>query len=231
MQGIKNGVIWALLWIVFIGLTTGVGIIIFGAYASLVFFGSGKRAESARKKLLNVIMDGEKILTIGIQHRLFALINRRELLAITDSRVILFKRAILGGFSMRDMQWKDLHDATLEENIFPKYCGSNILFEWIDRSCAPIKVLGLFSSSAVEIYIKSQQQEQSWEEKRRIRSIEEVRAASGGLTIKGKDFGELNKSSQNITENLEDIKSLLDRGIISDAEFNEIKSKLLSSIR
>jgi hypothetical protein len=92
------------------------------------------------------------------------------------------------------------------------------------------------------VYKYAQDQEQAWEEKRRIREIEEVRAAAGGTYItqaSTPDYPATNSSQEkasltgtaSIVEELRKAKDLLDQEIISDAEFNELKSKILNQGR
>ncbi len=153
------------------------------------------------------------------------------MVAITNSRLIVLNRGVLGGFKMKDIQWKDLHDAKLKQNILSGMCGSNINFEHLNEAVGELHVKGIPNSEASEIYSKAQAEEQAWEEKRRIREIEDVRAASGGTVI---HTGATNQSSEqagrgeNILKQIEDAKKLLDQGVISDAEFQEMKAKILS---
>ena len=54
----------------------------------------------------------------GINQRPFALFQE-ETIAVTNSRIIKLTRRLLGGYEMPDCQWKDLLDATLDENVLP----------------------------------------------------------------------------------------------------------------
>src|SRR5690349_8159101 len=87
------------------------------AYWALVIRGLEARRQVAIEKLASTLMTNEQKLADAIQMRLCALTSRRLLVAATGSRVILIRRPMLGGFSMQDYQWKDLHDATLSENV------------------------------------------------------------------------------------------------------------------
>ena len=72
-------------------------------------------------------------------------------------------------------------------------------------------------------------EEQAWEEKRRIRTIEEVRAAAGGVVVNNAPAPSENKSGGNrMLEEIQKAKELLDSGAVSDAEFQEMKSKILA---
>ena len=81
------------------------------------------------------------------------------------------------------------------------------------------------------IYSNAQAQEQAWEEKRRIRAIEETRAAAGGVYVNtgptaAPEVGK--KDTASLVDELISLKKLLDTGAITDVEFNEMKSKIIA---
>lgn len=129
MGGIINGIVWAILWLFIVSLTLGVGLLIFIPYLLFTFTGANKRLASAKKTLNSTLMSSENIISESIQKRVFALWGRRKVLAITQSRIIIVDRGVLGGFKMKDIQWKDLSDAKLNQNVLPNYCGSNLMFK------------------------------------------------------------------------------------------------------
>ena len=97
------------------------GIILFiffaGIYYYLVFRNQNQRVKKANTKLLDYLIEGESIVVKGLDTRPFALFKRRQIFAVTNSRIIRLKRKILGGFDMLDYQWKDLKDAQISENV------------------------------------------------------------------------------------------------------------------
>lgn len=226
MTGVFNIILLVFLAIILMPLTLGLHIPI---YWFAVFFGAHQRIAKAQKKLEDTLMQGESLVTQGMQKRPFAFFSRRKLVGITNSRIIMISRGLLGGFTMKDFQWKDLHNAKVSENVLSNLCGSNLIFSAINES---ISVPGVENTAAISIYKKAQAEEQAWEEKRRIRNLEERRAASGGVIV---NSGQANssyesggKGSGSVTEEIEKAKKLLDSGAINDAEFQEIKSKILS---
>src|SRR5689334_3529404 len=102
--------------------TLGVGLIV---WLLAVVVGAEARAARAQDTLNRTLMSGETVIARAIQHRVFALFRRRAVIAITSSRILMVQRGLLGGFKMADMQWKDLKDVRLEENILPGICGAN----------------------------------------------------------------------------------------------------------
>lgn len=217
------------LWLVIGGMTFGVGLIVFPiAYWFLVIRGADARADIARQKLQSTLMKDEKVIATAIQNRIAALLVRRELVAITSSRIITIDRSWFGGFTMRDYQWKDLRDAKLHENIFPTLFGSNIEFH-VGAGSDEMHINSIPSNVASAIYSHAQSEEQAWEEKRRVRALEETRAASGGIAIhSGVPGAGGSAAGTSMMDELSKAKGLFDSGAISDAEYQEIKAKVLA---
>jgi hypothetical protein len=241
MTPLANFARFVLLWLAilvaaFLGLQW-LGILVVAALGLLYWFlvvrGSEARRATALEKLASTLMTSEQNLGDAIQLRLCALTSRRLVVATTTSRVILIKRPLLGGFTMEDYQWKDLHDATLSENLLPNVFGSRLTFsirrEGQTEPEGKIVADGLDARVASRLYTAAQDQEQAWEEKRRVRTMEEARASSGGITL-GSYSGAASAGAPggSALEEIERAKKLLDTGAISDAEFNEIKAKILS---
>ena len=150
---------------------------------------------------------------------------------------------------MQDIQWKDLQDAEISENVLPDLCGSSLSFAFrkhdfgsrvnaqrgASRTASgmpSIVVAGVPCDEARAIYSNAQAQEQAWEEKRRIRAIEETRAAAGGVYLNtGAGASDVPvKEGQSLVEQLSGLKKLLDSGAITDVEFNEMKSKIIARV-
>lgn len=226
MAGVFNILLMVFLAIISLPFTLGLVIPI---YWLAVFFGAPQRIAKAEKKLEDTLMQGETLVSQGMQQRPFAFFSRRKLVGITNSRIIMISRGLLGGFKMQDFQWKDLHDAKISENVLSNFCGSNLAFNAMNQD---ISVPGVENAAATSIYKKAQAEEQAWEEKRRIRGLEEKRAAAGGVIVNSgqahSGYETAGKGSISITEEIEKAKKLQDDGAINDAEFQEIKSKILS---
>ncbi len=228
-QVLKQALILVVLWLVIGAITIGWGLVVFPiVYWALVIRGADARADKARQKLQSTLMKDEKVVATAVQNRIAALLMRRELVAITSSRVITITRSWFGGFTMRDYQWKDLRDAKLEENILPGLLGSNLKFN-VGAKSTEIHINSIPSNVASEIYSHAQSEEQAWEEKRRVRALEETRAASGGVTVHSGAPGVGGSSAAtSMLDELAKAKALFDGGAISDAEYQEIKAKILA---
>lgn len=252
MRGIANIIGTIFLWIVATAVTFGTALVLVPIYLLCVFAGAKKREAKFHEKVRSTAMRDETIAHEALEYRPYALLGRRIGIAVTNSRIISIRRKLLGGFKMRDQQWKDLKDVTIDENIMPGLFGSSMTFEFRPESGAqPIVIYGINSKIASEIYAFAQAQEHAWEEKMRVRDLEEKRAMAGGVNFHSSPamaatpnyamqepgFGsgrliEAVPSSggamDGAASEIARAKSLFDSGAISDAEFQEIKSKILS---
>jgi hypothetical protein len=193
------------------------------------------RLNKALEHLNSVLVSGETLEAWAIQRRLFALTNRRILIAATSGRFIQIKRGLLGGYDMTDFRWQDLGDARIKvgifgADIFMKIYGSTDLA--ISKDSNQILVLpGFRKEQAEKIYRLAQAQDQSWREKRRIRELEELRAKSGGVTI-GTNTGsqQQGNASDDAASKLEQAKQMLEKKLITDSEYESIKARIISGL-
>ena len=231
MGGLLNLVAYGLIGLV--ALVSIWGIIPFALLAFFTFKGAEKRADMALGQLSTTLMPRETLEAQALQSRVFALWQRRAAIGITNSRILIVRRGFFGGFKMSDIQWKDLADVTLEQNVLPDLCGSNLNFKHFNSATGLIHAHGIESGVASIIYSNAQEQEQAWEEKRRVRRMEEVRAAAGGVTVHNAHPAAASSSAKagtsSMIEEITKAKGLLDAGVISDAEFNEMKAKILAA--
>ena len=242
MSGLYNIFLAIFLWLIVFLISSINGyfggsillVVILPIYYFLVFKDSKQRSRKAMEKLDGTLMKDENIMHKGIDKRPFALFSRRSVFAVTNSRIINLQRGLIGGYTMRDYQWKDLEDAKISENVLPEICGSTLTFTF---SQFPLIMVYPDLKTASDIYKVAQLQEQAWEEKRRIREMEETRAQAGGISIGNTattsptgstSNNDKSMSTSDIADELLKIKELLDKGILSDVEFQEMKSKILS---
>tara|TARA_B100000902_G_C27089391_1_gene803044 strand:- start:101 stop:847 length:747 start_codon:yes stop_codon:yes gene_type:complete len=242
MSGLFNIALAVFIWVVlFLGSSLNgyyegslLCVLFLPIYYFFVFNDAKQRTRKAMVKLDNTLMKDEAIIYKGIDKRPFALFSRRSVFAVTNSRIINLQRGLLGGYEMMDYQWKDLKDVQISENVLPGICGSTLTFSFFK---SPWIIVYPDLKTASEIYKVAQLQEQAWEEKRRIRDMEETRAQAGGISIGNtgapsptglSSSNNKSMSTSDIADELIKIKDLLDKGILSDVEFQEMKSKILS---
>ena len=227
MGGVIKIIQFIVIWVLIAIATRGYGLFLFPLYYWLVFVGGEARVQKAQAKLQSILMKDEVVIASGLQQRLFALFTRRMLVAITSSRLIEIRRSQLGGFDMKDYQWKDLRDAHMSENIIPNIFGAKLSLV-VRSGNEDIMIDGLPSPVASTIYSHAQAQEQEWEEKNRIRDLEEKRAMSGAAVVNVGGQGGPTLDEGDLFASLEKAKKLFDTGVISDAEYQELKAKIIS---
>jgi hypothetical protein len=186
--------------------------------------------------LQSLLIPGERLECHAIQHRLFALTHRRLVVGATSGRLIAVQRGLISGFTTQDVRWQDLRDAQLQVGII----GATLTVTadpGEDLAGAPgntrlLRFGGLRKDQAQEVYRACQFQEQSWREKRRVRELEEMRAKSGGVHL-----GAMPGASGGGTEQprspqarLQRAKEMLDQGLLTDAEYEQVKARILGEL-
>jgi hypothetical protein len=185
----------------------------------------------------SLLIPGERLESHAVQRRLFALIHRRLVVAATSGRLIAVARRLLSGFTVQDVRWQDLQDAQLQVGIFGATLtvtadqGNDLAgAEGVPRVLA---FTGLRKDQAQEVYRACQFQEQSWREKRRVRELEELRAKSGGVHlggVPGAASGGEADAPRSPQARLQRARDMLDQGLLSDAEYEQVKARILGEL-
>jgi len=188
--------------------------------------------------LRGMLIPGEEIEAMAIQRRLFALRHRRRAVAATSGRLIVVHRNLIGGFTPIDCRWQDVRDSAVTVGTFgatltiAAYRSNDLATE--EGPPTMITVTGLRKAEAQEVYRVCQARAQAWREKRRIRELEEMRAKSGGMQFgSGGMSGGGGGAADGINspvERLQRAKDMLQSGLLNDAEFEQIKAKILAEL-
>jgi hypothetical protein len=208
---------------------------------------SDSGAAAARADLETVLVSGESVVAFALQHRLFALVHRRLLAAATSGRFLLLTRRLLGGYDLTGVRWQDIRDAGLTVGMVSATVRIAFSANLSDTAGGEgdtrvIRVAGLRKEPAQALYRECQAQEQSWREKRRVRSIEEMRARAGGVQIatgiypQGGPERPLELPSggppqpDEPTQRLNRAREMLNLGLITDSEYWAIKAKIVDAL-
>ena len=191
--------------------------------------------------LRSILIQGETLEAWAVQRRIFALTHRRLLLGATSGRMIALSRPLLGGFDIADIRWQDLidvklHVGALSATLTLTAAARSDLVMDEDKKQASVVYTGLEKDQAEAIYRISQTQFQAWREKRRVRELEEMRARSGGISAIGAGPSLAPPAAAHGTEtqseavrHLRTAKELLEAKLISDAEYEALKAKIIAS--
>ena len=187
--------------------------------------------------LRSLLIPGEELDTHAVQRRLFALTHRRTIVGATSGRLIVVNRGLFGDYTPQDVRWQDLQDAQLRVGVFGASLSVSVHGN-ADLASAEgprrvVQVDGLRKDEAQEVYRTCQAQEQAWREKRRVRELEELRAKSGGINLAGGMGGAAaagEDGSQGPAGRLQRAKEMRQQGLLTDAEFEQVKARILSEL-
>ena len=186
-----------------------------------------------------LLIPGEEIEAMAVQRRLFALSHRRKAVAATSGRLIVVKRNLIAGYKPVDVRWQDIRESAVTVGVF----GATLTIsashstELVSEHGAPlmITVTGLRKAEAQEVYRVCQAREQAWREKRRVRELEEMRAKSGGVHLASPmasagPYSSNDTNGQSPSARLQRAKEMLQSGLLTDAEFEQVKAKILNEL-
>jgi hypothetical protein len=185
-------------------------------------------------QLHSVLIAGETLEAWVIQRRVYALTHRRVLIAATSGRLIVLTRRLLGGFEVTSIRWQDLEEITLRvgmlaAELYVRAGKATDLASMGAAGAQRVEFQGLRKSQAQAVYRICQAQDQAWREKRRVRELEELRARSGGIQVTSAPLSASSGFEGDAVRRLQEAKQLLDAKLITDAEYEAIKAKIVSS--
>ncbi len=185
-------------------------------------------------QLRGVLIAGETLEAWVIQRRVYALRHRRVLIAATSGRLIVLTRRLLGGFDVTSIRWQDLEEVTLRVGMIAAQLSlragkATDLASLGAAGAQRVEFQGLRKEQAQAVYRICQGQDQAWREKRRVRELEELRARSGGIQVTSMPGSASPGAEGDAVRRLQEAKQLLDARLITDAEYETIKAKIVSS--
>ncbi len=186
-----------------------------------------------------MLIPGEELEAMAVQRRLFALTHRRRAVGATSGRVIVVQRNLFGGYTPVDFRWQDLRESEVKVGAFgadlvlSAYRSNDLASN--EGPAGRLVIAGLRKAEAQEVYRVCQARAQAWREKRRIRDLEEMRAKAGGIQL-----GPLGGAAGGVpapatgdnspTARLHRAKEMRDDGLLTDAEFEQVKAKILADL-
>ena len=185
-------------------------------------------------QLRTVLIPGETVEAWAVQMRPFALTHRRLLIAATSGRLIVLSRKLLGGFDVTTIRWQDFEEVTLRVGMLSADLSvragkATDLTSLGAAGSQRVEFRGLRRGEAQAVYRICQSQDQAWREKRRVRELEELRARSGGIQVSPGTLALGGATESDAVRRLQEARQLLDAHLISDAEYEAIKAKIISS--
>lgn len=170
------------------------------------------------------------------EHALYMAVQQRPIanfspdaVVLTNRRAIIFRQKVLGRLQFVDVNWLNVSDVHLTEDIL----GSTISVRGLNGHTEELSYLP--KDQARKIYRIAQDMEEKMVELRRERSMEEKRAIATNVTVNN-DLGNLpqppppppSNAADDPAEVLKTLKSMLDAGLIEQEEYNAKKTEILS---
>jgi hypothetical protein len=199
------------------------------------------------EQLQSMLIPGEEVWAYALEHRFYARLHRRHVVAATSGRFVYMQRPLFGGYRPVDVRWQDVKDARISVGMFSATVTliySTNLSDTAAGEGAPrvLVAKNISKSDAQALYRVCQEQEQSWREKRRVRSMEEMRAQAGGIQIatglypqepasRQLEFaGSSAGGAETPVQRLGRAKEMLEQRLITDSEFEAIKARVVDAL-
>lgn len=194
------------------------------------FAGAATPEDAIRSQVREILMANEDIVCIAMQDQRAPTVKKAAAIA-TDHRLILYRPSLVGSFNFWDKRWHDIHEVHIKQGMMfselsiRTTSGEHIILDKMNKE------------QARSIYGIAQQQEHQWKEHRRQRQMEEDRAKAGGVTVTntlvpGAAIPGVPVAQAPAVEDpmakLSRAKQMLDAGLISQAEYDEVKSRVLA---
>jgi len=199
-----------------------------------------KAAEKVYSRLTDLLNNGEEILYIAVQKK--PLVNLLpDCIAITNKRVLFFTPANFGlTLKFVDFVWKDIIDVATKEELI----GAVFSIKTINGTEMGVDYLPKIQ--ARKLYQYAQERKEEEREARRLRDLEQKRAESGSVQFEAPAYQSTpiqppayhspgpsvkeDPKEDELTEKLKKLKTLFDKGLISQEEYNHKKLELLNDL-
>ncbi len=179
-------------------------------------------------KVSDILTKNEEVRYIAVQKRPLGLNFAPESIVLTNKRFIRYKPKLLGGADFQDHIWRDLGDAKMSETL----TGATLSLSTVKGT--RLRVDYLPKAQARKLYRFAQEMEEEMRDARRVRQLEEARAAAGGITMQTATPPQpsvpATQPEDDPVARLKKLKAMLDAGLIEQDEFNAKKTEILASL-
>lgn len=186
-----------------------------------------KVIEKVLPKVQEYCTSNEEVKYIAVQKKALGLNFSPDCIALTNKRIILIRPKSFGlSLDFVDFSWLNVADVHMKEGVFAAtitiktIAGQSDIMEDIPKA------------QARRLYRFAQEMEENKKEERRQRDLEDKRAQAGGGIIINTPSAQPVAAApvDDPMEKLTKLKSLLDMGIITQADFDAKKSDILSKM-
>ncbi|MCE2799758.1 MAG: PH domain-containing protein [Planctomycetaceae bacterium] len=168
----------------------------------------------------------EEILYIAVQQKPIANFSP-DCVVLSNRRFIIYRAKMLGRMTFYDCLWKDSKDVHLKENIL----GAEISFESNDGHVETVDYLP--KAQARKMYRMGQEMEEDAIKLRRKMELESLQAGADKTLINqvlSPTSPATPTGEEDVVSRMAKLKSLLENGLITEAEFQTKRTQILDSI-
>jgi hypothetical protein len=179
------------------------------------------------EKLEQLLTSGETVLYIAVQKPV-TFDPTPEIVALTNRRFMHYRQNVLGRAQFTDYIWRDLKEARLEEGVMRATLTLYALNGEV------LRVDNLIKEQARRLYSICQEMEENVREELRLRTMEEKRAAAGGVILHGAGvMGAMGSSAapaEEPVQALSKLKQLMEAGLVTAEEYEAKKKEILARL-
>lgn len=165
---------------------------------------------------------GERVVYIAVQDKPMTI--SPDAVVATDKRLIFFSPKLLGRFDFKDFLWRELGNAHLSQGMI----GSTFSASHVQTG-QKLSMDYLNKQAAQRLYRLCQEHEEQAVELRRQREMEERRAGAMSIQV-GMPAAPTPSTNGDLVQRMATLKTMLDQGLISPAEFEQRKQQILSQV-
>lgn len=187
-----------------------------------------KVIEKVLPKVQAYCTSNEEVQYIAVQKKTLGVNFSPDCIALTNKRIILIRPKSFGlSLDFKDFSWLNVADVHMKEGVF----GATITIKTTSGQSDSMEDIP--KAQARRLYRFAQEMEETKKEERRQRDLEDKRAiAGGGITINTPSHQPQATATpvEDPMEKLTKLKSMLDMGILTQAEFDAKKADILSKM-
>ena len=181
--------------------------------------------QTVLERVQQIMTSGENVLYVAIQKGPLAKMSP-DCAVLTNRRFIIYRPKLLGRIIFEDHGWRDLRDATLQENVL----GATFTLKTVSGQVLTIEHLP--KSQARRLYAFAQEIEEQLREELRARDLEEKRAAAGGVFVASPHAGIPGSPAEasDPVQRLRTLKEMFQGGLISVSEYETKRAEIISKM-
>lgn len=180
------------------------------------------------KRVTEICTSTEEPLYMAVQQKPVANLAP-DAVVLTNRRVIIFRQKMLGRMDFVDVLWLQVGNVHMKENLI----GATLTVTGMNGHVEQVDYVP--KEQARRVYRIAQEREEEAIELRRQRMMEEQRNAAGGVVVNAAISAPSptplqTQAADDPVARLGKLKAMFDNGLISEAEFNQTKARILSDL-